>query len=113
MIANDALVAAHAAVDACDLMATKLDKQCCDPGRSPQMNRLAETLRLIRSSLGEIVDNPFSADAAIRQIENAGAQIGRLQVSCCTPTRMKLYSGILKELTTAHLAITAGTGTGH
>ena len=113
MIANDALVAAHAAVDACDMMATELDKQCCDPGRSPQMIRLAGTLRLIRSSLGKIDDNPAAADAAIGQIVNAGAQIGRLQVSCCTPARMKLYSRILKELTTAQLAVSAAMGPGH
>ena len=111
MITPDA--PALVALDACDTMATKLDKQCCDPGRSPQMSRLTDTLRLIRSSLGRIDDNPATADVAIGQIEDAGAQIGRLQVSCCTPARMKLYSGILKELTTAQLAINDARGAGH
>ena len=38
-------------------------------------------------------------------MEDAGAQVGRLQVTCCAPSRMKLYSEFLAGLTKAQIHV--------
>ena len=42
-------------------------------------------------------------DAVVAMLEDAGAQVGRLQIGCCAPNRMPLYAGVLEDLTRARL----------
>ncbi len=46
-------------------------------------------------------------------LEDAGAQVGRLQVGCCAPNRIPLYARVLEGLTTAQLAVNQALGEGH
>ena len=101
------------ALDDCDAALIKLNKTCCDPGRSPQMIELATTLGEARRRLDDVPSNPGLAQQAIAQLESAGAQVGRLQVGCCAPSRMPLYVTILAALTEAQLRLNASLGTGH
>lgn len=101
------------ALDKCDAALIKLNKTCCDPGRSPQMIELTETLDEARRGLDAIPSNPGLAKQAIAHLESAGAQVGRLQVGCCAPNRMPLYVTILAALTEAQLRLNASLGTGH
>ena len=101
------------ALDSCDAALIKLNKTCCDPGRSPQMIELAETLGEARRRLDDVPSNPGLANQAIAHLESAGAQVGRLQVGCCAPNRMPLYVTILAALTQAQLRLNASLGLGH
>jgi hypothetical protein len=101
------------ALDECDVALIKLDKTCCDPGRSPQMATLAGTLTRARSLLEQTAADPTSASRAIAELEDAGAQVGRLQVGCCAPNRMPLYITILGGLTEAQLRLNASLDLGH
>lgn len=74
------------------------------------MRHLADTLNGIRSLLEE--GNP-DLDTLVLALEDAGSQIGRLQVGCCTAARMPLYSDTLVNLTTIQLAVTSAAGLGH
>jgi hypothetical protein len=91
----------------------KLDAGCCDPGRSPRMRALAEALGASRLALERVGGAPESADDAIAALEDMGAQIGRLQVGCCTEKRMPLYARMLVDLTDAQIAINRAAGQGH
>lgn len=101
------------ALDDCDAALIKLNKTCCDPGRSPQMMALAETIAEARRQLDEVPSNRDLADEAIAHLTSAGAQVGRLQVGCCAPSRMPLYVRILAALTEAQLRLNASLGLGH
>ena len=54
----------------------------------------------IRSALGSASD----AVALVELLEDAGAQVGRLQVGCCALARLPLYAELLEALTRARLA---------
>lgn len=101
------------ALDDCDAALIRLNKTCCDPGRSPQMIELAETLGEARRQLDEVPSNPAWARQAIAHLESAGAQVGRLQVGCCAPARMPIYVKILAALTEAQLRLNASLSLGH
>ncbi len=113
MISQESLTAAFAALDDCDAAFHKLDATCCDPGRSPRMMVLGRTMVAARESLGRVVDDPGAAGAVAAFIEEAGAQVGRLQVGCCAPNRLPLYTQILGGLTTAQLTLDKALGAGH
>ncbi len=104
---------ALSALDDCDEALRKLDLRCCEPGRSPSMKRLGETLSEARASVSGVNQDPASATAAIEHLEDAGAQVGRLQVGCCAPNRLPLYVELLEGLTTAQLEVNRSLGQGH
>lgn len=110
MSERDPMRAALATLDDCDATLVRLDKMCCDPGRSPQMTRLANTLQAIRSHLDLGL---VQSDAALSALEDAGGQLGRLQVGCCAPARMPLYASMLAGLTEIQRAVNAARGQGH
>jgi hypothetical protein len=112
-MAAPTLAPAFAALDDCDTALSRLDAGCCEPGRSPQMRALADALGQARVGLDHLGDEPGAADAVLAHLEDAGAQVGRLQVGCCTPKRLPLYTRILKGLTTAQLSVSQAAGRGH
>ena len=77
------------------------------------MKALAETLDGARKAVERIGTDPDAPEAALIHLEDAGSQVGGLQVGCCTPKRLPLYTRILHDLTTAQLAINEATGRGH
>ena len=88
---------ASAAFDVALTAIDALDRLCCDPGRSPRMATLRKTVLDARVSVG-------SPDVLGELLEDAGAQVGRLQVGCCAPGRLPLYAEVLESLTRARLA---------
>jgi len=113
MTTTGALRPAFDALDSCEAALAELDARCCEPGRSPSMKALAETLTVARRGLDQDAGNQAIADAVIAQLEDAGAQVGRLQVGCCAPGRLPLYADLLEGLTTAQLTINSAAGRGH
>ena len=113
MTRNDALEPAFKALYDTDDALRQLDATCCEPGRSPRMKALAETLAEARAQLDGMGHDPAVAEAALDHLEDAGAQIGRLQVGCCAPNRMPLYARQLENLTTAQRTINGALGRGH
>jgi len=107
------LAPAHLALDDFEEALAKLDAGCCDPGRSPRMQALAESLAASRVALDQVGGAPGSADAAITVLEDMGAQIGQLQVGCCTEKRMPLYARMLRDLTDTQIAVSRAAGTNH
>ena len=107
------MIAVNRALDDAEDALRTLDAACCDPGRSPRMKRLADTLIQARGGLEHAVSDPSTAEAAITQLEEAGSQIGSLQVGCCAPNRLPLYARMLEDLTTAQLSLNRALGTGH
>ena len=105
--------AARHALDDFEEALVKLDAGCCDPGRSPRMRALAESLAASRRALEEVGDDPHSAQGVHALLEDMGGQIGRLQVGCCTEKRMPLYARMLEDLTDTQIAVSRRTGTGH
>jgi hypothetical protein len=92
-------------------LVTRLEKMCCEPGRSPAMKRLAETLAGARLTIESSQSN---LDLKVLDaLEDAGAQLGRLQVGCCAPARMPLYAGALDKLTEIQLSVNRDAGTAH
>jgi len=108
----DGLETAWHALDDFEKALARLDAGCCDPGRSPRMRELADSLAVSRQALAEIAE-PASAGALIAGLEDMGAQIGRLQVGCCTEKRLPLYARMLEDLTDAQLAVSRAVGMGH
>lgn len=104
---------AFEALDRCDAVLEDLSGRCCEPGRSPRMERLGETLGAGRSKLRAAGDDSQDAEAIITELEDAGAQLGWLQVGCCAPDRMPLYAEMLTELMKAQRAITREYQLGH
>lgn len=100
-----------AILDAADRTLAKLARACCDPGRSPQMERLAATLDEARRGLHESAAD--GGAALFAALTDAGAQIGVLQVMCCTETRLPLYHRLLDQLTAVQLAVAATSDPRH
>jgi len=107
------LTSAFEALDDCEAALRKLDATCCEPGRSPRMKILGQTLIAARGALSRVTDDPGAAGEASGFLEEAGAQVGRLQVGCCAPKRLPLYTRILHGLTTAHQTLDRALGSGH
>ncbi|MDP2623023.1 MAG: hypothetical protein Q8Q29_04425 [Actinomycetota bacterium] len=113
MAPADSLTPAASALADFEAALAKLDAGCCDPGRSPRMKALAAALAEARRAVQGIASDPGAAPAAIARLEEMGAQIGRLQVGCCTEARMPLYARMLEDLTDTQLAISRAVGTAH
>lgn len=96
---------ALAALDKCGVALAELEARCCEPGRSPSMAALANTLDTARTRIQELSGDP-DPTSAVDALEDAGAQVGRLQVGCCAPDRLPLYARILQELTRTQRIIT-------
>lgn len=78
----------------------RLHATCCEPGRSPRMERLTATVAAARDAMS--TDRP---GAAMDLLADAGAQVGWLQVACCAASRLPRYTAILGALTAAHLSL--------
>ncbi len=102
-----------ALLDDCDEAVVELESRCCEPGRSPRMVALADTLAAARSRLAEMREDPAAAPAVIATLENAGSQIGWLQIGCCAPSRLPLYERLLKNLMSVQREVTKHAGGGH
>jgi hypothetical protein len=107
------LAAAFTALDNCDAALEQLEARCCEPGRSPRMRALGETLAAARRNIAGMAGREDAAAVALIELEDAGAQVGRLQVGCCAPSRLPLYVDMLEGLTKAQLSVNAELGRGH
>lgn len=91
----------------------KLEKLCCDPGRSPRMADLRQAILKARELASESLDRRTSPDDARQQLEAVGAKVGALQIACCAPKRMPLYAEILESLNAAQIRVSKAHGQGH
>ena len=82
----------------CDVAMDELEAKCCAPRRSPQMQELRGTLQRARGQLARSHESPQAAETTVAVIAEAGEQIGRLQVTCCAPSRLPLYDELLHSL---------------
>lgn len=103
--------AAEALGDAFEAL-DKLERLCCEPGRSPRMAEIRETLIAIEA-LGVDDPDPDGVDAIMEHLEVGGARIGALQVGCCAPGRLPLYQRLLERLTQVQLDVNQALGRGH
>ena len=101
------------ALDSCDAALDELDRLCCEPGRSPRMQALGAKLQDARRELTVLNGGSADPKATLSLLEAAGADVGSLQVGCCAPGRLPLYTEMLEALTTAQLSINRGLGQGH
>jgi hypothetical protein len=69
------------------------------------MERLAATLTEIGAAMYRAGEDPTAAAQAASLIEEAGAQVGWLQVACCSEKRLPMYTTILANLTAAHMVL--------
>jgi hypothetical protein len=113
VVTSEDLAGAYRALDDCEEKLRRLDATCCEPGRSPRMKALGETLAAARSRLDAMPDDNEAVDEVVATLEDAGAQIGWLQVGCCAPNRLPLYAGMLEGLMTAQLTVNRAAGRGH
>lgn len=86
--------------------ARDLQAGCCQPLRSPRMERLQTTLTRAQDRLAGLGQSPDTARSLIAYIEDAGAQLGSLQVACCAPARIPLYATALESLGRAQRLLT-------
>lgn len=91
----------------------RLDKMCCEPGRSPRLAAIAGDLADARVKFDLFDGNPADADEIVTLLEGTGGRIGRLQVGCCAPARMPLYADLLTSLTELQRHANAQVGRGH
>ena len=106
------LAPAFVALDDCDTTLRELERLCCVPGRSKSLGSVGRRLTKVRDSLAA-VDGPQDPDGAIEHLEKIGAQVGRLQIGCCTEERLPLYAELLEGLTTVQLTVNEALGRGH
>ncbi len=85
---------ADSEVAAAIAVVARLHATCCEPGRSPRMERLTETLTALRLALAD--GGPV--DETMATLADAGAQAGWLQVACCAEKRMPLYEDVQQHL---------------
>lgn len=83
----------------------ELEAGCCVPDRSPRMAALRATLDDAAMQLAEA--SPETGRGIIATLEDAGGKIGSLQVACCAPARLPLYTRMLTDLTTAQRSVTS------
>ncbi len=96
---------ATVALDEATEALNELDERCCEPGRSPRMAALCSQLDSVRELLPAASSDTSIAAATLAALEEAGAMIGALQVGCCTPNRLPLYTRMLDQLTKIQIAI--------
>lgn len=110
---RDSVGAAQAALEDCRRAIVKLDKLCCEPGRSPRIAALSQAIEDADGSLRGLNGSTQAADATIALLEEAGGLTGTLQVGCCAPNRLPLYEQVLERLTTAQLMVNQTVGRSH
>jgi hypothetical protein len=103
---------ARAQLDACELLVDKLHRLCCEPDRSPRMQAILADLDTARQRL-DTFDGADSARDVIGILEGIGAQVGHLQVACCTAARMPLYADTLSGLAGTQIHVSRSVGQGH
>lgn len=89
---------AFASLDIADQAVRELHENCCQPLKSPRMETLTSTLTTVRAQLADAAHDPEVAGEVVGLLQEAGAQLGHLQVDCCAPARMKLYATTLENL---------------
>ncbi len=104
---------AFSALSTAETSLEKLRKGCCDPDRVPCIADLDGILDETRTMLGRVESDPHAAEVVVTALGDVGAQLGKLQVTCCTPKRIPLYARLLEDLTKVQLGVAAATGTGH
>ncbi len=77
------------------------------------MAALGIALAGVRDGMRGMTDGDDRADTLLAQLEEAGAQIGRLQVGCCASNRLPLYAEMLESLTQVQLKISKSLGRDH
>lgn len=95
---NDPLASGLDELERAQEVVDELHAGCCQPLRSPRMETLSATLQTARAALGELDGDPATGSRVVALLEDAGAQLGYLQVACCTPARTKLYTEALERL---------------
>ncbi len=95
---------AHAALSDAYEALDELEAGCCVPNRSPRMAALRATLDEAGNRLDDVSGE--TGRTVIDTLEDAGARIGSLQVACCAPARLPLYTRMLGDLTTVQRSIT-------
>lgn len=59
---------------------------------------LSNTLLAAYTALDQLEGDNANAQSVVDLLEDAGSQLGHLQVACCSPARTKLYSESLERL---------------
>ena len=108
----DELQLARAQLDECERLADKLHELCCEPDRSPRMQAIRLDIDTARDRI-DAFDTERSQREIIEILEGIGAQVGHLQVACCTPARMPLYADTLRGLAATQVHISRSVGQGH
>lgn len=90
----------------------RLHKLCCEPDRSPRMQSILRDIAGVREHLTEF-EGEQAAPEVIAALEEIGAQVGRLQVACCTEARMPLYAETLNNLAATQVHVSRSIGRGH
>jgi hypothetical protein len=95
-----------AALDMAQTTLDELERRCCDGGRSPRLAALAAKLTEIQQSTEQ--PGGVEPEAVSASLQEAGAMVGALQVACCAPNRLPLYTSLLEQLNVVqrHLAPT-------
>lgn len=109
---DDELALALDQLDQCERTVEKLHKLCCEPDRSPRMLAILADIDAARTRIDGFT-GPESADDIIGILEGIGAQVGHLQVACCTAARMPLYADTLSGLSATQIHISRSIGQGH
>lgn len=89
---------AFASLDVADEAVRELHENCCQPLKSPRMEMLTSTLTAVRAQLADASHDADVAREVVAILQDAGAQLGHLQVDCCAPARMTLYATSLENL---------------
>ena len=113
MSSDTPLQSATQALDEMDAALVKLEKTCCVPERSPRMEALAASFAEIRAGLTKAMSGEEASAKAVTVLEDAGAQVGHLQVTCCAPSRSRHYATILAGLTVTQRSLAAARGQAH
>ena len=89
---------AFESLEIADEAVRELHENCCQPLKSPRMETLTSTLAAARTQLADASHDADVAKEVVAILQDAGAQLGYLQVDCCAPARMKLYATALENL---------------
>ena len=109
---GDELALAVGRLDECERIVEKLHKLCCEPDRSPRMMAILDDLATARARL-DAPDGSEAPGEVIGILEGIGAQVGHLQVACCTAARMPLYAETLSGLAATQIHVSRNMGQGH
>jgi hypothetical protein len=96
-----------------EALVAELHEGCCQPLRSPRMEKLASTVREAQAALAGLSHDPDRAPDVVAMLEDAGSQLGYLQVACCTPARLELYTEALNCLARTQRLITRSLDLDH